>query len=93
MSYNTKRAHFPAPESVQKQNGCLRRNILENHADDIAALQKIGITQAAITAYIDRVQEGQSRQKAIAALMQGRVLLSEEQKNLVRTILSGFPIP
>jgi hypothetical protein len=84
---------FQEPETRGGKRASVKQTIFENRVDDIATLQRIGITEAAITAYIDRVQEGSPRQRAIDALLQGRVFLSEGQKSLIRTILGRFPIP
>lgn len=65
--------------------------ILKDPTGEIAKLRKMGITDYAIITYVVRVREGQSRERALRALLQGR-RLNEEQKQSVRAILSRFPI-
>ena len=66
-------------------------DILKDPTGDIAKLRKLGITDHAIIAYVVHVQEGQPKDKALGALLQGRSL-TEEQIALVRNVLNGFPI-
>lgn len=67
------------------------QEIVKYHAGEIAMLRKMGISDYAILTYIVRVQEGRSKGSATEALLQGRQSLSEEQKHLIRVVLSRFP--
>lgn len=67
------------------------QEILKDHAGEVAKLRKLGISEYAITTYVIRVQEGQSRTTALDALLQGRHSLTDEQKQQVRSVLNGLP--
>ena len=67
------------------------KEILKDTTGDIARLRKMGITDYAIITYVVRVQEGQPKDKALRALLQGRASLTDEQKQFVRTVLDRFP--
>jgi hypothetical protein len=66
--------------------------LLKDPKGDIAELRKLGITEYAIITYIVRVREGQPKEKALRALLQGRKLLTEEQKQFVRFAISRLPV-
>ena len=51
----------------------------------------MGITDYAIITYAVRVMEGQPKEKAIRALLQGRKALTEQQKEFVAGVLNQFP--
>jgi hypothetical protein len=76
-----------APEETS-----LPEEFLKDPNGDIGKLRKMGITDYAIVTYMVRVQEGRSREMALRGLLQGRNSLTEEQRQLVRTILDGLPI-
>ena len=65
--------------------------ILKDPTGEIAKLRKMGITDFAIITYVVRVHEGQSRKRALDALLQGRDSLTEEQRQFVRGVLNRFP--
>lgn len=67
--------------------------LLKDPTGEIARLRKMGITDYAIITYVVRVLDGQSREQALSALLEGRGSLSEEQKQFVRTVLSRLPTP
>lgn len=63
--------------------------ILKDPTGEIAKLRKMGITDFAIITYIVRVHEGQSKKRALDALLHGRDL-TEEQSQFVRVALNRF---
>src|SRR5690349_15611688 len=66
--------------------------ILKDPSGDVAKVRKMGITDFAIITYVMRVQEGQTREKALAGILHGRSL-SGAQIAFVRQVLARFPIP
>ncbi|MBZ5577064.1 MAG: hypothetical protein LAP40_10940 [Acidobacteriia bacterium] len=67
--------------------------LLKDPTGEIAELRKMGITDYAIITYVVRVLEGQSKEQALTALLEGRRSLRQEQKEIVRTVLNRLPIP
>ena len=65
---------------------------LKDPTGGITRLRKLGITDHAIITYVVRVREGRSKEKALRGLLQGRSSLTEEQKELVRSILQNLQI-
>ena len=76
-----------APEETS-----LPEEILRDRRSDVAKLRKMGITDYAIFTYLSRVREGRSKEKALRGLLQGRGSLTDEQQQLVRTILDRLPL-
>lgn len=75
---------MPAPKISAEE-------ILKDPTGEIAKLRKMGITDFAIITYVVRVHEGQSKKRALDALLQGRDSLTEEQRQFVRGVLNRFP--
>lgn len=65
--------------------------ILKDATGDIAKLRRLGVTDFAIITYIVRVREGQPRDQAVRALLEGRSLTGE-QEDLVRSVVSRLPL-
>jgi hypothetical protein len=74
------------------EENSVRDEFLKDPNGDIARLRDMGITDYAIITYIVRIREGQSKERALRGLLQGRRSLSVEQRQLVRTILNALPI-
>lgn len=68
-------------------NKSLKNEILKDRTGDIARLRRLGITDFALRTFLVQVEEGQPREQALRALLEGRPLTSEE-KNLVRGVLN-----
>ena len=73
------------------EESALFGKILQNANRDIAKLHSMGISDYAIVTFLVRVREGQSRERALRGLLQGRRSLDAEQKQLIRKILSDLP--
>jgi hypothetical protein len=65
--------------------------ILQDPSGDVAKLQKMGITNSAILAYVRRIREGKNKEEALLALLRGRSLNSQ-QVTFVREALQRLPI-
>lgn len=65
--------------------------ILNDSSGDVTKLLKMGITEFAIITYVMRVQDGQPKNKALDALLEGRSL-KRRQARFVRTVLRRFHI-
>ncbi len=65
--------------------------ILNDSSGDITKILKMGITEFAIVTYVVRVQDGQSKRRAMNALLEGRSL-TRRQVRFVRDVLSRFRI-
>lgn len=65
---------------------------LKDSRGDIQKLRAMGITNAAIIAYVAHVRDGQSKSAALAALLAGRHLTPEQVK-FVRGALDRLPDP
>jgi hypothetical protein len=63
--------------------------ILKDTSGDVTKILEMGITEFAIITYVMRVQDGQSKKRALNALLEGRSL-SRRQLSFVRTVLSRF---
>lgn len=67
------------------------KDILKDSTGDIAKLRRLGITDSALMTFLVRVRDGQPRDQAMKALLNGRSL-SREDKDLVRAVLDRLPI-
>ena len=65
--------------------------ILKDSSGDVAKLLEMGITEFAIITYAMRVRAGQSQERALDALLEGRSL-TEPQARFVRSVLQRFHI-
>lgn len=65
--------------------------ILNDTSGDVDKLLKMGITEFAIVSYVMRVEQGQSRRRALNALLEGRSL-SRRQAQFARQVLLRFQI-
>lgn len=66
-------------------------DILQDPSGEIGNLRKMGITNAAILAYVRRVREGKNKEEALLALLRGRSL-SSQQVSFVREAVERLPI-
>lgn len=65
--------------------------ILRDPSGEIDKLQKMGITNSAILAYVKRIREGKNKEEALLALLRGRSLNSQ-QVTFVREALDRLRI-
>jgi len=65
--------------------------ILKDSSGDVAKLMDVGITEFAIITYARRVRAGQSSERSLDALLEGRSL-TKPQARFVRGVLQRFHI-
>ena len=84
--------HLSVLPQMSIEESSVHEEFLKDPTGEIGRLRKFGITDYAIITYVVRIREGRSKERAMRELLQGRSSLTEEQKQLVRTILQNLPI-
>ena len=72
-------------------NDDIKEQISRYFGSDLAELRLLGIGKYAISAYVQRVRGGQSKESALNAVLQGRTLV-HEQVQFVKSVLDRLPM-
>jgi hypothetical protein len=64
--------------------------VQKDSSGDIARLHRMGITDFALTTFVENIRDGQPRDQAMRALLNGRSL-TRKDKDVIRTIVNRLP--